>query len=1191
MATFVATEQGNSQQISPEVNELQQSAQRLAMAAMWLFRVRAIMWWLVAALASLTGLIVLDYVFRTEELGLRWLLTVAWLAILAFTGMRWLLPAFRFELNSLRVADWIESQRPELGGRLSNALAIADLPKDDERFGSMSLRAAALSTLPQNLLELPWRSFLSYQATWRAALSVVAMFIVVGTLAALFPMVFGIGVKRLFLPWSEAPWPRADQLVFQQLPELIASGSDLQIEVIDLHPPLPLDLELQIKTKTKTRNRTNLGVESIDRSTRSQSLRILNDKAIATLPQVSDDIEIRVVGGDDRDTQWHSIRVVELPELIEYDFHVEPPGYSRQRVADLVGQRIEVLLGSKVTFRGRFDGRMQEVDAVSVTNESSEPESWSGELASDRQSFNLFSQPESVQVVTRDRSWKLRLTSDDGLQVTDPAIWTIHSVADRPPSVNLSPLEPNWVTQDSPVIVVGQATDDLELVEVKLVWNSGDTEKQSESQVLFRPDELPAGTDMEALGESRRQTNLEYRWQPPRNRFSTGQQLSFYLEASDSLGQISRSAIQTLQIQDSQTVLAMIEAEEAKSFEPLRQLLEAQRRNQQTIQRAAEVIRETRHVFPEQLEAISAARQLEQSIAQQLANLPGSIQNKLELLSRQLDQNGLSDSPLAAQITALSQAINKLSVETIRSAVQELNKSQTLMSEALAQGESKVGVTSIYEGLESALTSQRQATSELSKIVDSIARSETYAKLQKQLMDLVTSQQQVRAATERFQIDRMTQPDVRSNEATRVGVRLDQQNLASQVDSVAEAIEKMIDKSEMDRKAKTALERARKILIDGRASDQMREIAQSVHSQQLTEAIKSQHNVTDILEKAANLVTNRGEQSLSANFDSLQSMASQIGQMADEETAFAHQLQQTLSAGEAEIIAQEQMQLAERAKELNQQLQNDGGPLSEILKQAGETVESSAKQAREKNFAESAKRARDATEKFRSAQQTAQQRAADLEEELAQQQLLDLATAVTDLIGRQKQVVAKLEDVQARTAELKETPTAWENAVRESAGTQETVRQRLVEASKQTQALDAFAWLFKQCELDMARAVAALEREKVAPEAMRSASDALSKLEAAGSALDKPENKPDAEGKTEETGKEEGQKSETQRMPSIASLKLLRVLQTTLRDRTAQLEREGQDAASTQMLQLAQQQEALAELTGELLERIMKQPK
>lgn len=1196
--TTMATGQLNSKPFSSEVFELQQSVHRLAQKATLLYRVRACLLWLVVALASLLGLVALDFVLRTEELGLRWLLTLSWLAILCMAGLKWLLPARQFGLSPIQVASWIEAQRPELSGSLSNVIAIAYLPVDDPRYGSSSLRAAALESIPPDLVELPWHRYLSYKAFGHAAWMISSICLLIGILAVVHPNAVGLGLKRLLFPWRDAPWPRADQLVFQQLPAMISSGSDLHVEVIDLHPPLPMNLDLEIR-----KSKTTFGALARDGTVRSQPLRVSGEIAYAIIPQVVDGIAIRAVGGDDRDTSWHEVRVVELPELVEHDYYVEPPAYSRQPSGKLVGQRIEVLTGSKVTFRGRFDGQIQQVDAVSVSRNPNQganddnglartPDSkWRGDLSSDRQAFSLFSQLESEQTVERDRSWKLNITSIDGLEITAPTVWTIHCVPDRPPSVSLAPLEPNWITQNSSIIIVGQAADDLELIEVRLVWRVGEDEIQSRtllSQGINSQDELNDRSEADAIDQSRRLASIEYSWTPVLDRHSTAQQLSLYLEARDSLGQISRSEEQKLQIQDQREVLAKIETEETKAFEPLRQLLEAQQRNQQSIQRMSEIFRETRHLAVEQLDILAAALQLEQSIAHQLAISPESLQEKLAQLSRQLDQNGLSDTTLAKQIAAMSETIEKISRETILPAIEELERSHTIFSDTLEKGDAKAGIAAISEGLDRTATSQRKATSELSKLVESISNSESYARFQKRLTELVVRQQELRASTERFQVDRMTRPDARTNDANRVGIRLDQQNLATQVDSVVDAIEKMIKNADVDPKARAALDRARKSLIDGRASDTMREVAQNVNSHQITEALRSQHVVSAVLEKAANLVTNRSEGTLASSVDSLQSLADKLGQLADDESTIADQLRRSPSPIEAEEIAKEQSTLAEQTKELDQQMQQANEAMSELLRQAEVKVANSSRLAREKKFQESANEAQDAAEQLRSAQQTAEQRASNLKNQLAEQQLLDLATAVTELIRKQVQVVEKLDDVLAHSIDLKKSPDAWSNAVRESAGSQELVRQLVFETSKQTKALVAFQWLFKQCELDMTRAIAALEREKLAPDAIRSANNALEKLEAAAAALTQPHTEPKAKDNPSDQAKEDGQEKDTQRQPSLASLRLLRALQNVLRDRTAQLERQVQDPSSTEMVELAQQQEALAELTSELLKHIMK---
>ena len=53
--------------------------------------------------------------------------------------------------------------------------------------------------------------------------------------------------RRLLTPWSEAPWPRRNQLEFQAPPTLLGTGDDFEVELIDKNGRLPAAVEIHYR--------------------------------------------------------------------------------------------------------------------------------------------------------------------------------------------------------------------------------------------------------------------------------------------------------------------------------------------------------------------------------------------------------------------------------------------------------------------------------------------------------------------------------------------------------------------------------------------------------------------------------------------------------------------------------------------------------------------------------------------------------------------------------------------------------------------------------------------------------------------------------------------------------------------------------------------------------------------------------
>ncbi len=214
----------------------------------------------------------------------------------------------------------------ELGDALSRHLSVRQLPTHDPRFGSTALLQAALAEpTAAGLDQLPWRSFLDKRSTILSALFLVAILSAAVACTVAFTSVMQLGLVRIAQPWAWTPWPRAERLELVNPPALIARDSELEVKVIDVHPPLPSLIELEVRG----------GVLDNDTRITRLPMRVASDLAVVTLPSMESDFAIRPVGGDQQDGPWHSIKVTRQPLLKEYAFDVEPPAYSGSPRAQL----------------------------------------------------------------------------------------------------------------------------------------------------------------------------------------------------------------------------------------------------------------------------------------------------------------------------------------------------------------------------------------------------------------------------------------------------------------------------------------------------------------------------------------------------------------------------------------------------------------------------------------------------------------------------------------------------------------------------------------------------------------------------------------------------------------------------------------------------------------------------------------
>ncbi|MGN6136528.1 MAG: hypothetical protein ACTHOU_18750, partial [Aureliella sp.] len=215
------------------------------------------------------------------------------------------------------------------------------------------------------------------------------------------------------------------------------------------------------------------------------------------------------------------------------------------------------------------------------------------------------------------------------------------------------------------------------------------------------------------------------------------------------------------------------------------------------------------------------------------------------------------------------------------------------------------------------------------------------------------------------------------------------------------------------------------------------------------------------------------------------------------------------------------------------------------------------------------------------------EKAAQLDKPPGSQNLVELGKAMSELVRYQSPIVDRLNELTDQHKSDGKQPADWDNALREAAARQAATRQRLVDVAASVDATDTFAWLLEQCKTDMTRAVAALERQRLEPDAVTSAESALRKLNAAATALreqrdlDKQEAEPSNDGDDAQS-----EESKAGRQPTMASLKLLRALQADIHQRTERVQANPSSAADKELQRLAEEQQSLAQQTKKLMEQL-----
>ena len=233
-----------------------------------------------------------------------------------------------------------------------------------------------------------------------------------------------------------------------------------------------------------------------------------------------------------------------------------------------------------------------------------------------------------------------------------------------------------------------------------------------------------------------------------------------------------------------------------------------------------------------------------------------------------------------------------------------------------------------------------------------------------------------------------------------------------------------------------------------------------------------------------------------------------------------------------------------------------------------------------------AEAARNAAQQLQQTAELIEQRALGLDHEARQQQFFQLATTLQSLVELQRPIASQLEEYQPHYNPEPVLPTPDELVQLTAA--QEVVRLRVHEVRRETAELPTFDWTLEQAERDMARAVAAAQRNRIQPEAWEAARLALSKLNLAAEALSEHADSQPAETTPSDAASDgAGQNDSPRLVPPLASLRLLRALQQDINAQTAEQDQNSDKLSRIKRLsELSSQQRALGMQLALLLEQL-----
>jgi hypothetical protein len=439
----------------PLLERLDATANRLRSVAR-----QATVGWAIAAAVGVTALLVLvDWLGRFNDPGLRWLFSLSLIGATVGAAV-WAWRKFSpHDATRLGVAQRLQRVRPDLGSRLASAVEFAASDAGDPTAGSEQLRRAVVLEASNAADSLPFdavvdRKPLRQATRWLAGAAAVMAIVALAAGPAL-----GIGLYRLAAPWAHAPWPRLVTLRAVDSPTTLARGATFEATAVNESGPLPGDVRIEYRFADDQ--------AGANRSETAPA-QLVGEQAIATRERVQRPFAYRFVGGDDDTMAWTDLKVIDPPVAERYVVTITPPTYSGLPLSESSGP-LRVLAGSELALSGASN---KPLTAATITL----PGDAKVVLQLDETKKQFATPAKNLKAEINDdaasQTYEVRLEGDSGVTgVVGPHRYEV--VADAPPEVKWRATEEDdVVTARAIVAIAGVATDNLALARVDLEWTA-----------------------------------------------------------------------------------------------------------------------------------------------------------------------------------------------------------------------------------------------------------------------------------------------------------------------------------------------------------------------------------------------------------------------------------------------------------------------------------------------------------------------------------------------------------------------------------------------------------------------------------------------------------------------------------------------------------------------------------------------
>ncbi len=1160
--------------------------------------------------------------------GIRVICSLVVAGVFGWVAYRWVLRGARARFADVALASRVEGRFPDLHDRLTSAVEFLGQGEDDAQAGSPELRRAVIAQTTAAVEQLRLSQAIDYRPMRRAAIAVGAVLALTVTAVLLSPSAAGTALARLVNPLGGPDWPQETRLQFQQEITRAATGKPLELVVEDKEgKPLPGGVRLFVRFDGET-------------AEHSFPMRSVDGAAVYRFASVTRPLTYWAEGGDDLSMRQRPIHleVIEPPEVRSLAVELHPPAYTGWPAVKSE-KHIRALEGTRVAFEGTSNKPLQTAILCfqPAGNAGAKKEAAPGgaagaqdgnetkdagkliqvpaEITSDGCGFRLATDAAEAFIVSSGGQYWFRLEDIEGI-VGDDAPHEIRAVADLPPTVRFE--EPAKDEQYTPAAVVPlriAVKDDLALRGATLqifIASPGADAKPAHEIVLATadaPPSQPMGLGTDKLGDVRSILHELPLKEIIGEAVSGRQKLTLVVSASDFRPQTGRSSELHLTIVTPNELENLAVDRQRAILQKLYEVLVTQRTGRKELAGVEARFQKVGRLEKTDLDGLERSKLAQDRVNDGLSNEASGVASQIERLLAYLRQNRADGSQVTLRMRSVLTEIRRLEREhlgTIVGNLRDAGKAAQSKLDSPDQQRKTVG-----DNLASAGKGQDEVIAALEGLLGNMTDWDHFSRLKQELIGLRRDHENIMGQAAKLAPETLTK-DYKDLTPQQQGelARLarGQQDVLRALGNILQRMGQM--RSELGKKDPAGvLEDALHHARSSDVSSDLKGAAENLARNQLGKAAQRQQAANTALGEMLDILAQRPEHDRSRLVQRLRQAEQELQNLANRQKGLKKKMQEAAANPDEAQKRRELARLAEEQRRLEAETERLARKLQRLqAQQAGAQASSAAgqmgkagDQSQQGDAAGAEKSAQQALEDLEQAGQELADARRQAEVELALELLAKISDELTGLKTRQQSLSAETQRLDKlrldQIAARQQFTDGQKESVRNLSRQEDDVRQAALQLAEKLAEAAVFQAALQGAARELELAAEQLAQLKTGTPTQTAQRNAERRFGQLVEALkpEPPDNSKNSDGGGNKGGGSGKQQSPPKNgIPSVAQLKLLKMMQLELNDRTRELDarlagRKPEEIGDVERRErdlVSQQQGEVARLTLNLSRRL-----